>query len=358
MFVNGNHEIAAWYKPEKQAEKPDYFLLPQMEKWWQECLGEKYEPVFVKKIKGFPFVGINWLYDKPEYVKPALERALKGLRKGVPVFCAIHNPVGGTCYSSAEKDRNGLKALFDGVPNAVVFSGHTHKPVTHPRSIWQGTFTAVNSGVVTWIEVPPDVWPKPLPPGAPYAKNLLFVSVYDDGMVIERYDLVNETKMGCDWVVPLPLDPANFRYTDAHFAAVPKASFPKDARVTVNQSMGERSLGPVPVKWDYWKDDPGGMLVGFPAADCDSDENLVVRYDVKVVREDNGETAATREVMTDFYFGKARMRRAYDVIVAADALPDGVPCRYEVTAVDAMGRDCGTLKSRPAVWRKFNYERN
>ena len=354
VFVNGNHEVALWYKPEKQAEKPDYFLLPQMAKWWQECLGEKFEPVYVKRIKGFPFVGINWSYDKPEFVQPALERALKGVKKGEPVFCAIHNPVAATCYSSAPKP-NALTKLFEGVSNAVVFSGHTHKPVTHPRSIWQGAFTAINSGVVTWIEVPPAVWPKPLPPGAPYAKNLLFATVYDKSITIERYDLVREAPIGREWEFPLPLDPATFRYTDAYFAALPKARFPEGTSATANQSMGDRSLGPVPVKWDYWKDDPGGMLVSFPAAGAGG-ENLVVRYDIKVVRADNGETVLTREVPTDFYFGIKRMKRTYDVIIPAAELPAEVPCRYEVTAIDSMGRADATLATEPVAWHKYNAE--
>ena len=64
----------------------------------------------------------------------------------------------------------------------------------------------------------------------------------------------------------------------------------------------------------------------------------------------------THEVPTDFYFGIKRMKRAYDVIIPAAELPAEVPCRYEVTAVDSMGRADATLATEPVAWHKYKAE--
>ena len=87
----------------------------------------------------------------------------------------------------------------------IAITGHTHAPVTVPGAIWQGEFTSINAGVVTWTDFKPYTWPNDLAPAAVYAKNALFFSVYDDRIVIERYDIMNEVKMGPDWTEDLPL---------------------------------------------------------------------------------------------------------------------------------------------------------
>jgi predicted phosphodiesterase len=358
FFVCGNHEFALW-KPVEQQD-PKYYLQPRIAENWKEILGEEYAPVYHKCINSFHFIGIHWgFHKKPEMIEPVIEEAMKQVKPGEPVFLCQHYPVTGTCFGSGTQT-SVVGKLYAKYPNLIAITGHTHAPVTVPGAIWQKEFTSINAGVVTWTDFKPYTWPNDLAPAAVYAKNALFFSVYDDRIVIERYDIMNEVKMGPDWTIPLPLDPKTFPYTKEAIAKLPVPAFAPDAKVTVNRSMGGYSLGSIPPKrkpdWNKLK---GGMLVSFDAAIAPSEENRVMRYDIKVVREDNSQEVLTQQLFTEFYLAPSRMRNAYDLIIEGEKLPLDTPCKYIVTAYDSLGRQCGNpLVSQPISLRFYRYDIN
>ena len=201
LFITGNHDIQLWRPVEKQSPKD---IAPQIEKVWKEVLGENYSPVFTKEIKGFTFVGANWAEEKAEVVGPILDRVMKKTPQGKPVFYFQHAPNPQTCYGSWKGNPNESHGkagkVLEKYPNLITFSGHTHKPVINPRSIWQGSYTAIYAGVVTWVEFPTHMWPHDLPEAACYAKNDCMVSVYQDRIVIERRGISFDRPLGPDWV--------------------------------------------------------------------------------------------------------------------------------------------------------------
>jgi predicted phosphodiesterase len=358
IFVCGNHEIAHWMPVERQ--NPKHYLLPRIEENWKKILGEEYSPVYHKCINSIHFIGVHWgWHNKPEVIEPVLEKVMKEVKPTEPVFLCQHYPVKGTCFGSG-KGVCAAGKLYRKYPNLITITGHTHTPVTIPGAIWQKEFTAINAGVVTWTDFKPYTWPNNLAPSAVYAKNALFVSVYDDRIVIERYDLTNEAKMGGDWTIPLPLNPATFPYTAEKKDKLPLPSFASNAKVTVNRSMEPSSLLSIPPKrrpnWDSLKP---GILVSFDAAIAPSEENRVMRYDIKVVREDNGEEILTESLFTEFYLAPSRMRNAYDHIIDGTKLPVDVSLRCIVTAYDCLERKCArSLESKSITLRSYKYDVN
>ncbi len=72
-----------------------------------------------------------------------------------PIFVFQHMPATGTVNDSSQKaSDDNLEAIFNKFPQVVDFSGHTHYPITQPQSIWQGGYTAINTGSLAYLSVP------------------------------------------------------------------------------------------------------------------------------------------------------------------------------------------------------------
>lgn len=64
-----------------------------------------------------------------------------------PIFVFQHHPAFDTVYGSEDEwGVSNLNSVFAEYPQVVDFSGHSHFPINDPRSIWQGSFTELNTG--------------------------------------------------------------------------------------------------------------------------------------------------------------------------------------------------------------------
>lgn len=69
-----------------------------------------------------------------------------------PILVMQHiAPSCGVLGSSNTSYDKKLDALLEKHPNVVDFSGHTHRPVSDPRSIWQGEYTAIQTGTLAYL---------------------------------------------------------------------------------------------------------------------------------------------------------------------------------------------------------------
>ena len=69
-----------------------------------------------------------------------------------PIFVFQHEPPKDTMYGSTKTASDAdLTALLSRYPQVVDFSGHTHYPMTDPRAIWQGSFTALTTGGMAYL---------------------------------------------------------------------------------------------------------------------------------------------------------------------------------------------------------------
>lgn len=115
-----------------------------------------------------------------------------------PVFVIGHRPTAGTVHDGAQSSNASLTADLAAHPQVVYFSGHSHLNLNDERSIWQGTFTAVNDGSMSYTETPHDayqvygeaLWEEFTIPTA----QALHVEVYDDRTEIERINFSAENE--------------------------------------------------------------------------------------------------------------------------------------------------------------------
>ena len=117
------------------------------------------------QIGPFHFIAVSTsekdcYYDRKQkrWLKQALKDAAKD-NPDAPVFFMQHEHARNTVYGSSAFDGWGLthfSRIFRKYPNLVHFSGHSHYPLNDPRSVWQGAFTAVGTGALSYAELTVD----------------------------------------------------------------------------------------------------------------------------------------------------------------------------------------------------------
>lgn len=345
LYVTGNHEIYCF--PEKIKDHPNWFCHPDnLNKLWREYFGEDYPAVFHRRVKGFSFVGAHWGNFKAEQVKPYIEEAAAATRPGDPIFYFSHVPQPHTCYGSdAKRDGddgyNGSGTAFRafaGHENVICLSGHTHKAGAHPRCIWQGDFTAIHPGVVTWCEFRDFAWPNDCFPEVQNCKDQMYLTVYDDRIVVERRNLVHGFEIGPNWTLPLPLAKATFPYTHEKMSARAGAPrFPEGARPIASLAMAQEALTqPWPPNGKANGGKKGGTLVSFPAAEPVGPEDLIRAYDVTAVGPD-GKDILVKRVNTRFFFGPKGATAFYQCYFDDAELPRTGSYSFRVKAISCLG---------------------
>ena len=124
MFVYGNHD-------EGMVE----------EEFWFDELGSEFEEAWIKEVKGYQFVGVHYTKETGTEVQKLLAKA-KETSTDKPFFFAQHVPADGTViggYSSYGGYEIPVQDALMRSYNCVVFTGHTHLPITDERAIWQST---------------------------------------------------------------------------------------------------------------------------------------------------------------------------------------------------------------------------
>ena len=144
LFIYGNHDVG---------------LVDAQ--YWPERLGE-YEDAWIKEIKGYQFVGAHYTKEGTDEAAKLVSRA-EAKSDDKPFFFIQHQPIVDTVFDADEGLRGTGVPMYDvlkKMENCVVFSGHTHIPITNERSIWQSNskkgarFTAINCATINygWIK--------------------------------------------------------------------------------------------------------------------------------------------------------------------------------------------------------------
>jgi len=241
VFVTGNHDWEGCnYGKLTHSRFPDEkdfarrVLRTDYAGNWERIFKEPYRRVYLKRVKGYAFVGAHW---HPDF----LERSCRGqndpfnshvaafyaehgeeLKGERPFFHIQHPHPRGTVYGPwASCDDGTATRILSGFPNAVAISGHSHLSLTDERSVWQGAFTSIGAGSLLYATLPKNELPFPgyenvggypeahkLTPCRPQAwqrasNQGLFVTVYDDRLEIERLDFGPCVPIGPMWTVPL-----------------------------------------------------------------------------------------------------------------------------------------------------------
>ena len=96
---------------------------------------------------GDHFGGEKLLWLKEELKKAALDTP------NLPIFVIQHQHVKNTVYGSTGWGVDGLYEILAEYPQVVDFSGHSHFPIQDERSLWQGDFTAIGTGTLSYVEM-------------------------------------------------------------------------------------------------------------------------------------------------------------------------------------------------------------
>lgn len=150
-----------------------------------------------------------------------------------PIFLFQHEPAAETVVGSyGIHGDNGLKILLANYPQVIDFSGHSHRPLTDTRSIWQDTFTAVNTGSLAYLgHAIPDhesyydggATATDIEGGWTDSDNncerngVMYWIVETDKnnrVRIQVYDMLNQEVWGETYMID-SLNPKDFKYTDA-----------------------------------------------------------------------------------------------------------------------------------------------
>ena len=163
-----------------------------------------------------------------------------------PVFFMHHEHVRGTVYGSSQYDGWGITrftSILNQYPQVVDFSGHSHYPLNDPRSIWQGNFTAIGTGAITYSEFTIDLYRAYHPADSRETANCWIVELDEaHNMRLRGYD-VNEGVLLCEEVLKNPANPANRDYTPAkREAACEPPAFADDAALTLTPADGARAV--------------------------------------------------------------------------------------------------------------------
>ncbi len=201
-------------------------------------------------INGYHFIGLSnskiegehYSEYQREWLREQLDAAVAE-DPNKPIFVMHHEHVSGTVYGSSDFEGWGMdyfKDILEDYPQIVDFSGHSHYPISDPRSVWQGEFTAVGTGSLFYVELTVEDERTVHPLG--YESEVQFWIVELDAnnrMRLRGIDLTEE-KVLCEYILENPADPANREFTPEKRAAASEAPvFAEDAEVKATKIAGK-----------------------------------------------------------------------------------------------------------------------
>ena len=189
---------------------------------WEKLFGEKWEPIFHKRVKGYDFILANWTPDDSNGGNrtPGLDAFLKDFHPdpSKPFFHSQHRVYRRTAGGPATwgQDDGTTGALLSKHPNCLAFCGHGHLSATDEKAIWQGAFSAIEVPSLRYVGFPGDHENKsvsdlrkkagiPAQMGnLPVYESLqgMLMTVCDDRIVIDRLDFGATEPLGPAWTIP------------------------------------------------------------------------------------------------------------------------------------------------------------
>lgn len=204
-------------------------------------------------INGYHFItmsrayvdGVRYADYQREWLKAELDKAVAD-DPTKPIFFAQHEHVDKTVYGSSDFegwDDEFFKDIFMQYPQLVHFSGHSHYPLSDPRSLWQGEFTAIGTGSLYYVELTVEDVRTYHPENHKGEAQYWIVEVDANNRVrLIGIDL-EEEKVLVEYILDNPADPANREYTPEKQSARSKAPvFAEDANISAKTSVGKTSL--------------------------------------------------------------------------------------------------------------------
>ncbi|MBQ2682447.1 MAG: metallophosphoesterase [Thermoguttaceae bacterium] len=291
-------------------------------------------------INGYHFITVSpengecdegpYLYIRP-WLAEELENACEAAPER-PIFVVQHYNVYNTIWGSADLPGDfhaGVKDLLgviDRYPQVVHISGHSHAPSVHPRSMWQGAFSAVGTGSMSLIGgITEGIGQILYLDGIDFSYSggtFLVFEVYDDqSILIKLYDTVSDSFLDREYFLADPRDPEKFAYTDRRFDTAAAALWPQGAHLGVIETT------------------PQGALLDLPAA-LDDDDVIFYTLTVEKIGSQEEEQQPPRVIRywSEYYL----KNRAERLKVPIGSLTPGTAYRVSVVGTNAFKKQTPT----------------
>lgn len=144
LVCMGNHEFIE----QREGECEDAFVN------YKKYVSESPDTHTV--INGYHFIGLSYADsdenygDKTKWLDAEIKKAVADTGDK-PVFVFQHPHPTMTVYGSINWSDLSIRTVLSKYPQVVNFSGHSHYNAADPRSIWQGSFTALGTGGLTGL---------------------------------------------------------------------------------------------------------------------------------------------------------------------------------------------------------------
>ena len=205
-------------------------------------------------IEGYHFIllsadkeGSGFSEEKQAWLAKELETAAADDPTGQkPIFVFQHQHITNTVLGSINWGVTELTDILAKYPQVVDFSGHSHFPMNDPRSVWQGEFTALGTGTLSYYECDLvgvqtcSVFPKNNKGAIGTGRASRDAAQYyivevdaNNAIKIQGYDLLSGTFMMDPIYFRSVGDPAKFTYTDARADAAEAPAFAQGAEITI-----------------------------------------------------------------------------------------------------------------------------
>ncbi|MBP5620604.1 MAG: metallophosphoesterase, partial [Thermoguttaceae bacterium] len=244
-----------------------------------------------------------------------------------PVFVVQHYHVFETVYGSASKPGDfhaGVKDFADILeryPQVIHISGHSHIPSYDPRAIWQGKFTAIGTGSMSYFAL--SLYERggnfQLGNNVAYqqAGTFLVFDVYKDNTIrIRLYDVISDSFLDREYLLVDPTNVEKYVYTNKRFDAAKPPVWKENASSEIVELA------------------PSGATIRFSQA---KDEFCVVSYRIAVEKEVEGQWTPyrTHNVWSDYFLKNQVEKIDYDAL----NLEPGARYRLNVFGVGAFQKE-------------------
>lgn len=362
LFIGGNHDFGGVYYagtralfPNEKELPEDEWLSKHMAEHWERIFHEKYAPIYMKDVKGYKFIGAHWKdWDGIPGVVDFMKKHADEVRGSRPFFFFEHQQPANTCFSTwaFNPDPFSTEALKD-FPNAVAFSGHSHKSLLLPYNFWQGSFTSIGTATLCTLcgEYGRDngsckfqnerISMKRVPSQYHDHAHGMFVRVYDGFMEISRRDFATDEDLGETIVIPLPAtEKSPFFYANQKAASRAPDSFPEGAVVKAwmtAEKAGDR------------------MHVKFPTVPYVAGRTPVAEYEVEAVHceMDVVRTLFTRYVYSPkCYSNPSKDVKEIEAFFPGKLFPGSGRVVFKIRARDSFGHFNAPISSAPWTNRR------
>ena len=195
-------------------------------------------------INGYHFISVSYsddgktFTDRAEWLDSEIKAAVAD-SGDKPVFVMNHPAPMATVYGSISWGDLTIHSVLSKYPQVIDFSGHSHYPVNDPRSIWQGSFTALGCGTLSYFETDLDGIAGNFPYNNNEAAQFYIVEADADGNVrIMSYDLITGQFYDNEYYLT-GLAKRNFEYSYLKMKAYDSAPVFEDDTV-INTSVNKK----------------------------------------------------------------------------------------------------------------------